>query len=294
MTEGLRIRAAAVQLIGLAALVVLAGVARTRLPLGELYFLKSVVWFAAIATLAVIFISENSHPFRRLGPANQVTTARAVLVALVVGAIGEHVSPAVGASAAGASLAVTLMDGIDGWMARRSRMASQFGARFDMEVDALLILALAILTWQHGKAGAWVVLSGLLRYVFVAAGWLLPRMRQPLPDSRRRRTICVVQLGGLIIALEPFVAPPASGLIAAITLTALLYSFAIDTVWLLRHDIGVEADVAPAEAGRYIDDATLTTAGGPAFLSSSAGSGASTQRPGSRWAPAHSPTSRGS
>jgi len=291
MTEGLRIRAAAVQLIGLAALVVLAGVARTRLPLGELYFLKSVVWFAAIATLAVIFISENSHPFRRLGPANQVTTARAVLVALVVGAIGEHVSPAVGASAAGASLAVTLMDGIDGWMARRSRMASQFGARFDMEVDALLILALAILTWQHGKAGAWVVLSGLLRYVFVAAGWLLPRMRQPLPDSRRRRTICVVQLGGLIIALEPFVAPPASGLIAAVALAALLYSFAIDTAWLLSNR---RADIRPAEGGHYIEDATLTTAGDPAFLSSSVGSGVSSQRPGSRWAPAHSPTSRGS
>jgi phosphatidylglycerophosphate synthase len=208
-----------------------------------------------------------------------------------VGAIGEHVSPAVAASAAGASLAVTLMDGIDGWMARRSRMASRFGARFDMEVDALLILALAILTWQHGKAGAWVVLSGLLRYMFVAAGWLIPRMRQPLPDSRRRRTICVLQLAGLIIALEPFVPPPASGLIAAVALTALLYSFAIDTAWLLADR---RADIRPAKAGRYTEDATLTTAGDPAFLSSSAGSGVSNQRPGSRWAPAHSPTSRGS
>ena len=291
MTDGLRLRAAAVQLIGLVALVVLAGVARARLPLGELYFLKSAVWFAAIATLAVVFISEDTHPFRRLGPANQVTTARAVLVALVVGAIGEQVSPAVGASAAGASLAVTLMDGIDGWMARRSRMESRFGARFDMEVDALLILALAILTWRHGKAGAWVVLSGLLRYLFVAAGWLLPRMRQPLPESRRRQTICVVQLAALIIALEPFVAPPASGLIAAVALATLTYSFAIDTAWLLSHR---QADIRPDEAGRDIEDATLTTAGDPAFLSSSAGSGVSTPRPGSRWATAHSPTSRGS
>ena len=88
MTEGLRLRAAAAQLIGLAALVVLASAAHARLPLGELYFLKSAVWFVAIATLAVVFISEDSHPFRRLGPANHVTTARAVLVALVVLSIG--------------------------------------------------------------------------------------------------------------------------------------------------------------------------------------------------------------
>jgi phosphatidylglycerophosphate synthase len=125
-------------------------------------------------------------------------------------------------------------------------MASRFGARFDMEIDALLILALAILTWQHGKAGPWVVLSGLLRYLFVAAGWRLPRMRQPLPDSRRRQTICVIQVVALIVALEPFVAPAASALIAGAALLALVYSFAVDTRWLLSDRRG-----RPAEAGLH-------------------------------------------
>jgi phosphatidylglycerophosphate synthase len=127
-------------------------------------------------------------------------------------------------------------------MARRTGMASRFGARFDMEIDALLILALAVLTWQSGKAGAWVVLSGLLRYVFVASGWLLPPMRQPLPDSRRRQTICVIQVAGLIVALAPFVTPPASELIASAALATLVYSFVVDTMWLLR------------TPGRYTDE----------------------------------------
>ena len=35
------------------------------------------------------------------------------------------------------------LDGLDGWAARRQGLVSAFGARFDMEVDALLILALA-------------------------------------------------------------------------------------------------------------------------------------------------------
>ena len=294
MLNSLRVRAAAAGVLALCAVAALAGLARQVLALGHAYPLTATIVLAVVVVEMTLRINERNHPFAEFGLANAVTLARATLVVLVTAAIGERPVPEIASVAAAAAVAVTLMDGVDGWMARRSRMASRFGARFDMEIDALLILALAILTWQHGKAGAWVVLSGLLRYGFVAAGWLLPRMRQPLPDSRRRQTICVVQLAGLIIALEPFVAAPASGLIAAVALAVLLYSFAIDTAWLLRHDVRVQADVAPAEAGRYIDDATLTTAGGPAFLSSSAGSGASTQRPGSRWAPAHSPTSRGS
>ena len=245
MTDGLRLRTAGVQLIALAVLVVLAGAARAQLPLGQLYSLKAAAWFAVIGTLAIVFINAGTHPFRQFGPANQVTTLRAVFVALVVGAIGGPATAAVAAGAASAGVAVTVMDGIDGWIARRSRMASRFGARFDMEIDALLILALSILTWQHGKAGPWVVLSGLLRYVFVAAGWQLPRMRQPLPGSRRRQTICVIQVVALIVALEPFVAPAASELIAGAALLALVYSFAVDTQWLLSDHRG-----RPAEAGR--------------------------------------------
>lgn len=244
MTDGLRLRAAGVQLIALAALVVLAGVARAQMPVGQLYLLKAAASFTAIAALAVVFINAGRHPFKQFGQANQVTTARAVFVALVVGAIGEPVTAAVAAGAAGASVAVTAMDAVDGWIARRSRMTSRFGARFDMEVDALLILTLAILTWQHGKAGAWVLLSGLLRYLFVAAGWLLPRMRQQLPDNRRRQTVCVVQVVALIVALEPFVAPAASELIAGAALAALVYSFAVDTMWLVSDRRVAAPDVA--------------------------------------------------
>ena len=66
-------------------------------------------------------------------------------------------------------------------------MSSAFGARFDMEVDALLILALSVLAWHHGEAGAWVLLSGLIRYGFLAAGWTWSWMQRALPPSRRRQ-----------------------------------------------------------------------------------------------------------
>ena len=46
---------------------------------------------------------------------------------------------------------MTALDGVDGWLARRSGIASAFGARFDMEIDALLILVLAVLAWRSAR-----------------------------------------------------------------------------------------------------------------------------------------------
>jgi len=233
MPVGLRVRAAAAQSIAFASVLFVSTSLRAKMEAGAWYPLKSAASFAVIAAIVVARISRDSHPFRGFGPANAVTTVRAVFVALVVGTMGEPSSSLL-AMAAVIGLCATIMDAVDGQLARRSGMASRFGARFDMEVDALLILALAILVWQHGKAGAWVVVSGLLRYGFLVAGWMVPKMRRPLPDSRRRQTICVIQIAGLLIALAPPITPPASSLVAGAALAALAYSFAVDTIWLVR------------------------------------------------------------
>src|SRR5207344_2274781 len=105
------------------------------------------------------------------------------------------------ACATGLALAATALDGVDGWLARRTRMASAFGARFDMETDVFLVLALSVLAWQYGKAGAWVLLCGLMRYFFVAAGRLWPWLQGPLAPSFRGKTICVVQFVGLSLTI---------------------------------------------------------------------------------------------
>jgi hypothetical protein len=71
-------------------------------------------------------------------------------------------------------------------------------------------------------------MSGLLRYIFVAAGWVWPWLRRPLAPSRRGRAICVVQIVALIVAIGPIVPPPLSAFGAACGLAALTYSFAVD------------------------------------------------------------------
>src|SRR5437899_1263353 len=202
----LRSSAVATKLTALLALIVVATIARTGLPVSTLYALKASAAFAAVMLLSLGFLQQH-HPFTRFGAANQITTVRALLVSLVVSLIGEPRLPAIAASAAAASVVVTLLDGVDGWLARRNRIASDFGARFDMEIDALLILALSILAWRFEKAGAWVVLSGVLRYAFVTAGAGWTWLRAPLPASRRRQTICVLQIVAVTAAIVPAIPP---------------------------------------------------------------------------------------
>jgi phosphatidylglycerophosphate synthase len=153
---------------------------------------------------------------------------------LVASLIGEPGLPPVAATAAAVGLGVTVLDGVDGWLARHARMASAFGARFDAEVDALLIQALATLAWRYGKSGPWVLLSGLMRYGFVGASWLWPWMQAPLAPTLRGRMICVVQITALALAIVPAITPPLSAAIAALGLAALSYSFLVDTLRLWR------------------------------------------------------------
>ena len=168
------------------------------------------------------------------GPANQITTVRAVLVALLATFAARPVTPPVAWSVVLIAIVALLLDGVDGWVARRTGTASAFGMRFDMETDSALILVLAILVWQYRKAGPWVLLSGLLRYAFVAAGWLWPWMKGPLASTLRGKIICVAQIVALIVAIAPTITAPTSSVVAAVALLALGYSFLVDTLRLWR------------------------------------------------------------
>ena len=205
-----------------------------RFGLDAAYLEKALAVFIAGAALVVMGLPKH-HPFVSFGAANQVTAVRGALVALLAGLIGERNAVGLPALVTAAATTVAVLDGLDGWLARRKQMSSDFGARFDMEIDALFIMVLAALAWQFDKAGAWVLLSGLLRYVFVGAGSIVSWLRRPLPPSARRKFIAVVQVVALILAVAPFVPAAVAAGIAAIGLCALTGSFLADVLWLRRH-----------------------------------------------------------
>lgn len=250
---------------GVATAVVLTATAfllQTVLGLSAGYSVKAAGLFIAVLLVAAGYIGGR-HPFDRFGVANRITTGRLAIVCLVAAVLGEDYSGAAGAVhgaaapgargvaavagsvvtlGAGAELlpywvalaciAVTLLDGLDGWAARRTAMSSEFGARFDMETDALLVMVLSVLVWQWNKAGAWIVLAGAMRYLFVVATWGWSWMTRELFTSTRRKVICVVQIVGLTVVLLPALVPPASAWLSATLLALLSYSFLADTVWL--------------------------------------------------------------
>jgi phosphatidylglycerophosphate synthase len=184
--------------------------------------------------MGVVFavsLLRRGFPHASLGWGNQATLARMALVASLMAPI---LSPAVTwAFVAVAVLALTL-DGLDGWLARRERLVSDFGARLDTEVDSALGLILALNVWALGVAGPLVLLIGLPRYAFVAAAVFLPWLSKPLPDSYGRKVVCVVQLVSLVVLCAQIlpswsVMPVVYGVAAA-----LAWSFGRDIIWLWK------------------------------------------------------------
>ena len=200
-------------------------------------FVATVMLLFLALSVLVVFTAPDEFRTAGPGPGNRVTFLRAAMV-VPVAAMAFH--PSLQQTAAvyalvGVAVLALILDGADGALARRFGRVTAFGARFDMELDALLILVLSVLVWQTGKTGSWVLLIGLMRYGFVAAGWYWRWLRGTLPPSRRRQSLCVVQSVALLIAL----APPAPSVIAVTAslgaLVLLIYSFVVDIRWLHRH-----------------------------------------------------------
>ena len=201
--------------------------------------MAGLILFAGLVVAAARRLAGN-HPHPRLGAANRITLARAGVACLIA---GRALDPAplgmaerwVLVALAGAAL---LLDGTDGWAARRQGLASAFGARFDMETDAFAIAVLAVTVAKAGAVPGWVLAIGAMRYLILGAGQLFPVLRRPLPArrfaDRRRKTIAVVQSLALLCALTPATSPGWAAAACAAALGLLTYSFAADIVMQQR------------------------------------------------------------
>lgn len=195
----------------------------------------SLAVFMMIGVFVLVYMPPD-YPLERFGIANSVTLLRGALVSWLAGFIGlpELITDIHMAwSLLTTAFIVLLLDGLDGWLARKNGQTSSFGAKFDMEVDSLFAIVLSFLAWQSDKVGWWVLLLGLPRPLFIVAAWLEPRLKAPLPDSMLRKTICVIQIAVLILLLAPVINPLTSQLLAGMVLVLLAGSFWRDTKWLL-------------------------------------------------------------
>ena len=200
---------------GTALLVLLAGTAGLG-PLGV---------GAGVACLlgTTVLLARGLDRAGRPGPslADRITLARAGLVAAVTALVVDSFGGAAGTVPLTCLAAGALaLDALDGQVARRRRACTALGARFDMEVDAFLILALSC--YAAPRFGGWVLAIGLARYGYAAAGWLLPWLREPVPPRYWNKVVAATQGIVLTVAASGLLPAPVStlALIGALVLLA--------------------------------------------------------------------------
>lgn len=217
--------------VGACAQLLLLAVLGTTSGLGPAGWLTGLAF--TFATWTVLTRALRRSSAGSFGPANCVTLARATLVGGVTALVADSFTsrPPVTVLVALTTVAL-ILDAVDGQVARRTGTASPLGARFDMEVDAFLILVLSV--YVATALGPWVLLIGAMRYVFVAAAWALPWLNAPLPPSVARKTVAALQGIVLLVAAAGFLPHWAAFAAVLSSLALLSWSFTRDSRWLWR------------------------------------------------------------
>jgi phosphatidylglycerophosphate synthase len=221
------------QAAGAAGQVFLLAVLSVGAGLGPVGWLAGVGF--AVGLGALLTAAAHRARLTTLGPADLVTLTRAGLVGGVTALVADRLwtgSSPVAALVVIAAVALVL-DAVDGQVARRTVTASALGARFDMEVDAFLVLVLSVQVAV--LVGPWVLAIGAMRYAFVAASWVAPWLRSPLPTRYSAKVVAAVQGIVLVVASSGIPPLPVTVALLAAALGALVWSFGRDAVWLWRN-----------------------------------------------------------
>ncbi len=178
--------------------------------------------------------------FSDLGPAHNITLLRGVLTAQLAGFVllpwprmnaGPLPWPWLPGALYGAAV---ILDGVDGWIARRSGRITRMGAQLDMETDAMGLLAASAVAVAAGKLPPALLAAGLAYYLLSGGVWIRTWLGKPSGTVRPwqgARVIAGFQMAVVAAALLPPVGPRAAALAGWIVLVPLLTGFVRD--WLI-------------------------------------------------------------
>lgn len=132
----------------------------------------------------------------------------------------------------GVSLAVAL-DGLDGWMARKLQIASEYGRILDMEVDHMTTSLLVAISVMIIGISPWLLCLNLLRPLYLLFGKQKLQEKEYRSQAHllRAKVICILSQILLIINLAPIFSLETKEFLSLINLILLSYSFTVD-LWL--------------------------------------------------------------
>lgn len=191
----------------------------------------------AVGVVAVVSGGLAASGRQTLSPADRVTLTRAVLTCGVAAMVADAFTTR-GLERNTTVLVVLvvvalLLDALDGPVARLTQTATRFGARFDMECDALLILVLAVHVAQI--LGWWVLAIGAARYVLLVAQRGLPWLRGVVPPKRWRKAVAASIGAALTLAASRSAPREVALAIVAAGLASLVLSFGTEVAELWRN-----------------------------------------------------------
>ncbi|MFG1765711.1 CDP-alcohol phosphatidyltransferase family protein [Micromonospora parva] len=261
--------------IGLLAQVGVLAVLAQTVGLGPAGWAAGLVYGVVLCALLSQGMTRAGAP--DLSPADRVTLSRAILAGGVTAlAADSFTRPAPVAVMVVLTSVALALDAVDGYTARRTGTSSELGARFDMEIDSFLVLVLCL--YVAPSTGAWVLAIGAMRYVFVAASWVLSWMRGSLPPRYWRKVVAAVQGVVLTVAMGDALPGPLTTVVLVASLALLVESFGRDVRWLwttrhLRRAVANDAVDQLASGVAHESDTVVHAGSQPSHSAPSAGAG---------------------
>ena len=177
------------------------------------------------------FVSHHAHwrPFGVLGGLANIVTWFRLLTLLAIVLFHAHI-PLMGIGIA--ALIVTAADGLDGFLARKFNTTSLLGAYFDKETDACFVLLSGCLIFHLERLEWWVLIPGMLRYIYFLLIRHLKPVKQKEGRSFKGQAIAVVLMLSLVacfLVARPIYAPTMS-----VAIILVFYSFAEEFALILK------------------------------------------------------------
>ncbi|MEX2442724.1 MAG: CDP-alcohol phosphatidyltransferase family protein [Alkalispirochaeta sp.] len=199
--------------------------------------LQAIAVWSGMALLGLYWASRRlDSPRRGYWIPDVLTSVRGVAAVVLFWVLpGAERWPAMTIWIVGAVLAlVEVTDFFDGRLARRFG-ASSFGAVWDMENDALFTLSLSLLVYLRYGVAPFLILLGLMRYLYVLV-WRFDRDPVTVSPAYKRfaKIAAAAIVATLIAAVAPIVPPAVRSTALMLVLGMQLVSFGWDLVLQYR------------------------------------------------------------
>lgn len=183
------------------------------------------LFFVSLSFIALLYL--NRFAFKQFQPyggyANWVSLIRLLLLFLLLinnQVLSKH-------TLALGFLTCILMDGLDGWLARRYQQVSEWGGLFDKEIDSFLVWGISLILYIYWNFPIWIMGIGCLHYFYEIILFLLNWQDIKTPKNPVGRYVAAFLFFSL---LAPFILPmdfsgPILGIASILTLISFTISF---------------------------------------------------------------------